>query len=492
MQGAADQQFWGHPRALSTLFFAELWERFSYYGMRALLVLFLVQAVAGGGFGLDDRTAAAIYGLYTAGVYIASVPGGWIADRLLGAQRAVLWGGIIIALGHLLLALAGTLTSFCTGLAVIVVGTGLLKPNIAALVGTLYPEGGARRDAGFTVFYMGINLGAMIGPLATGALAQRYGWGVGFGAAALGMAVGVAWFVITRARLAGAGAQPTPHPQGQAGSRRDLQRVLWVGALLLALALLFASGVTGLSAQQLRGATVWLILAFMVAGFGQMLLGSGLSRDERGRVAWLLVLCAASSVFWSGFEQAGSSLTLFAERFTQREFAGWVLPTSWFQSLNSIFIIVFAPLFSALWLSLGKRNRDLSSGGKFVLALLAIAVSFVVMAGASRIVAGGAMAGPGWLLATYLLHTWGELALSPVGMSAATQLVPARYSGQAMGLWYGSLSLGNLVASLFAGEFDTSNLSAMPGQYLHISFIQAVAAAVLVVLLWLWRRGAKT
>ena len=193
-----------------------------------------------------------------------------------------------------------------------------------------------------------------------------------------------------------------------------------------------------------------------------------------------------------GFEQAGSSLTLFAERFTQREFAGWVLPTSWFQSLNSIFIIVFAPLFSALWLSLGKRNRDLSSGGKFVLALLAIAVSFVVMAGASRIVAAGAMAGPGWLVATYLLHTWGELALSPVGMSAATQLVPARYSGQAMGLWYGSLSLGNLVASLFAGEFDTSNLAAMPGQYLHISFIQAVAAAVLVVLLWLWRRGAKT
>jgi proton-dependent oligopeptide transporter, POT family len=491
MQRVADQQFWGHPRALSTLFFAELWERFSYYGMRALLVLFLVQAVAGGGFGLDDRTAAAIYGLYTAGVYIASVPGGWIADRLLGAQRAVLWGGIIIALGHLLLALAGTLTAFCTGLAVIVVGTGLLKPNIAALVGALYPEGGARRDAGFTVFYMGINVGAMIGPLATGALAQRYGWGVGFGAAALGMAVGVVWFVMTRARLAGAGAEPTPHPQGQAGTRRDLRRVLWVGVLLLALALLFASGVTGVSALQLRGATVWLILAFMAAGFGQMLLGSGLNREERGRVAWLLVLCAASSVFWSGFEQAGSSLTLFAERFTQRDFAGWVLPTSWFQSLNSIFIIVFAPLFSALWLSLGKRGRDLSSGGKFVLALLAIAASFVVMAGASRLVAGGALAGPGWLVATYLLHTWGELALSPVGMSAATQLVPARYAGQAMGLWYGSLSLGSLVASLFAGEFDTGNLAAMPGQYLHISLIQAVAAAVLVLLLWLWRRETK-
>ena len=487
---AANGGFAGHPRALSTLFFAELWERFSYYGMRALLVLFLVQAVAGGGFGLDDRTAAAIYGLYTAGVYIASLPGGWIADRLIGAQRAVLWGGIGIAIGHLLLALSGSLAMFCTGLAVIVVGTGLLKPNIAALVGAIYPEGGARRDAGFTVFYMGINLGAMIGPLVTGWLAQQYGWHVGFIAAALGMLLGVAWFMATRARLAGAGAAPAAHPHGTAGLRADRQRVWIIGAVLLALALLFASGLTGLSVLQLRGITVWIILALMLAGFAQLLLGSGLTAEERRRGLMLLALCAASSVFWSGFEQAGSSLTLFAERHTGRDLAGFTIPTSWFQSLNSIFIIGFAPLFSALWMALGKR--DLSSGGKFVLALLFMAASFVVMALASRIVADGGLAGPGWLIATYLLHTWGELALSPVGMSAATQLVPARFSGQAMGLWYASLAMGNLVASLFAGEFDTSNLAAMPGQYLHITAVQAAAAGALLIVLWVLRRRSST
>lgn len=486
MAAASGGSLSGHPRGLSTLFFAELWERFSYYGMRALLVLFLVQAVDGGGFGLDDRTAAAIYGLYTAGVYIASLPGGWIADRLIGAQRAVLWGGLTIALGHLLLALAGSLTGFCTGLAVIVVGTGLLKPNIAALVGALYPEGGARRDAGFTVFYMGINLGAMIGPLVTGWLAQRYGWHVGFIAAALGMLAGVAWFIVSRARLAGAGASAAAHPHGEAGRRND-QRGVWIGvAVLLGLALLLGSGATGLSVLQLRGFTVWVILALILAGFAQLLLGSGLTPAERRSGLVLLALCAASSVFWSGFEQAGSSLTLFAERHTGRDLLGFTIPTSWFQSLNSIFIIAFAPLFSALWLALGKR--DLSSGGKFVLALLFMGASFVVMALASRIVAGGGLAGPGWLVATYLLHTWGELALSPVGMSAATQLVPARFAGQAMGLWYASMAMGNLVASLFAGEFDTSNLAAMPGQYLHITAVQVGAAVVLLLVLWLLRR----
>jgi POT family proton-dependent oligopeptide transporter len=487
---APDGGFAGHPRALSTLFFAELWERFSYYGMRALLVLFLVQAVAGGGFGLDDRTAAAIYGLYTAGVYIASLPGGWIADRLIGAQRAVLWGGIGIALGHLVLALSGSLAMFCTGLAIIVVGTGLLKPNIAALVGAIYPEGGARRDAGFTVFYMGINLGAMIGPLVTGWLAQQYGWHVGFMAAALGMLLGVAWFIATRARLAGAGAEPAAHPYGSAGLRADKQRVWIIGAVLLALAVLFASGLTGLSVLQLRGITVWVILALMLAGFAQLLLRSGLTGDERRRGLMLLALCAASSVFWSGFEQAGSSLTLFAERHTGRELAGFTIPTSWFQSLNSIFIIGFAPLFSALWMTLGKR--DLSSGGKFVMALLFMAASFVVMALASRIVAEGGLAGPGWLIATYLLHTWGELALSPVGMSAATQLVPARFAGQAMGLWYASLAMGNLVASLFAGEFDTSNLAAMPSQFLHITTVQGAAAVALLIVLWFLHRRSST
>ena len=485
----ATRSFFGHPRALSSLFFTEMWERFSYYGMRALLVLFLVDAVEHGGFGLDDATAAAIYGLYTAGVYIAGLPGGWIADRLIGGQRAVLWGGALITLGHLLLGLAGTLGAFCAGLAVIVLGTGLLKPNIASLVAALYPDGSARRDAGFTVFYMGINIGAMLGPFATAWLAQRYGWPVGFLAAALGMALGLGWFVATRARLDAAGRVPAAHPRGDAGRAQDWRRLLAGAVLVLLAAGLLASGVTGLGAVQLRGGAIWVIVTLVVGFLAYLLLGAGLSPDERRRVGVLGVLIIASTVFFSGFEQAGSSMTLFAERYTDRLLGHFEVPTGWFQMLNAAFIIVFAPVFSAVWSALGTRGRDLSTGMKFVIGLLGMAAGFVVMAAASRLVVSGGLAGPGWLVAAYLLHTWGELALSPVGMSATTRLVPARFTGQSLGLWYASLSLGNLLASLIAGDFDDSNVAAMPGQYLHIVVYGVVAALVLLALLPLLRRA---
>jgi proton-dependent oligopeptide transporter, POT family len=489
MTADASRGFFGHPRALSTLFFAEMWERFSYYGMRALLVLFLVDAARHGGFGLDDAPAAAIYGLYPAGVYIASLPGGWIADRLIGGQRAVLWGGALITVGHLLLAVAGTLGAFCAGLAVIVLGTGLLKPNISALVAALYPEGGARRDAGFTVFYMGINSGAMLGPFVTAWLAQRYGWPAGFLAAAVGMAAGLAWFAVTRARLDAAGREPAAHPHGDAGRARDARRLLAGLAVLALLAGLYATGATGLGAVQLRGGAIWVIVTLVVGFFAYLLWGAKLTADERRRVGVLAVLFVASTVFWSGFEQAGSSMTLFAERYTQRAFGGFQIPAGWFQMLNASFIILFAPLFSALWSSLGRRHRDLSTGLKFVLGLLGMAAGFVVMAAAAQQVAAGGLAGPGWLAMAYLLHTWGELALSPIGMSATTQLVPARFTGQSLGLWYASLSLGNLVASLIAGDFDDSRIAAMPGQYLRIVLYGVVAALALAALLPRLRRA---
>ncbi len=486
----APRSFFGHPQALSSLFFAEMWERFSYYGMRALLVLFLVEAARSGGLGLDDRSATAVYGLYTAGVYIASLPGGWIADRLLGGQRAVFWGALLITLGHLLLALAHTLPMFSTGLAVIVLGTGLLKPNIASLVAALYPQGGARRDAGFTIFYMGINLGATLGPLVTASLAQRYGWYVGFLAAAVGMALGLAWFRVTRARLGEAGLRPAPHPHGEPGVRRD-KRALWVIAGGLAvLAVLLARGTWSISAVALRGQAIYLILLLVLGFFGYLLLLAEITPAERRRVLVLIALFLASAVFWSGFEQAGSSMTLFSERYTDRMLGGFQIPTGWFQALNAVFIIVFAPLFSALWLYLGRRGKDLSTGLKFSLGLAGMALGFVVMAAASRIVAGGGLAGPGWLVLAYLLHTWGELALSPVGMSATTQLVPARFVGQSLGLWYASLSLGNLLASQIAGEFDATNLVAMPGQYLRIFGFGAIAALLLLAALPLLRRGS--
>ncbi|MEN9705226.1 MAG: hypothetical protein RLZZ393_1105 [Pseudomonadota bacterium] len=489
-QGVAQRGFFGHPHALSTLFFAELWERFSYYGMRALLVLFLVDATGRGGFGLDDATATAIYGLYAAGVYIASLPGGWIADRLIGGQRAVLWGGVFITLGHLMLAIAGSLATFCAGLVVIVLGTGLLKPNIASLVAALYPEGGARRDAGFTVFYMGINLGGLLGPFATAWLAQRYGWHIGFLAAALGMAIGLGWYAATRRRLGDAARLPAPHPRGDAGRTRD-GRMLAGGALVVLLACgLVGSGLTGLGAVALRGYAIWVILTLVFVWFVSLLGFSGLPAAERRRVGTLGLLMLASTVFWSGFEQAGSSMTLFAERFTDRTLGGFEIPTGWYQMLNAGFIIVFAPVFSALWTVLGRHGRDLSTGAKFILGLLGMAAGFVLMAAGSRLVVAGELAGPGWLVGAYLLHTWGELALSPVGMSAATKLVPARFAGQSMGLWYASMSLGNLLASLVAGDFDASRVDAMPGQYLRIALFGAVAALLLLAAVPWMRRAA--
>jgi proton-dependent oligopeptide transporter, POT family len=482
MSVAAPHGFFGHPRALSTLFFTEMWERLSYYGMRALLVLFLVDAVERGGFGLDDRTAAAIYGLYTAGVYLSGLPGGWIADRLLGAQTAVLVGGLVIALGHVLLAVAGTPAFFYFGLLVIVLGTGLLKPNISALVGTLYPEGGARCDAGYTMFYMGVNLGAFLGPLVTATLAQYYGWHVGFLAAAIGMTFGVGQFLVMRRRLGDAGLRAHSRAGGSGGARRDWLLFALFAAVFVVLVAMLWSGSIPVSAVALQGGAINVIVGMAAAYFLYLLLFAGLDTLERRRVLVLLVLFIASSVFWAGFEQAGSSMNLFAERYTDRMLGSFAIPAGWFQSLNSTFIILCAPLMSMLWVGLARRGRQVPVALKFVLGLLGMAVGFLVMAGASKIVAAGGMAGPLWLTLTYFFHTIGELALSPVGMSATTKLAPQRFVGQSMGVWFVSLSLGNLIASRIAGDFDASNVAAMPGQYLHIFWFGAVAAAVLVLL----------
>jgi proton-dependent oligopeptide transporter, POT family len=455
--------------------------------MRALLVLFLVDAVARGGMGLDDRTATAIYGLYTASVYIVSLPGGWIADRLLGLQRAVIWGATLIACGHLILGFSGeSLAVFGLGLVVIVLGTGLQKPNIAALVAETYPEGGARRDAGFTVFYMAINIGAFVGPLVTGWLAFRYGWHVGFFAAAVGMALGLGWFLATRRWLGTAGAAGPERPPTPA------MRLATLGATLAVLLRVVAmiAGVVPVSAVALQGAGIYVLLALSIAYFVYLFAFAGLDAVERRRLIVVAVLFVASSVFWSGFEQAGSSLNLFADRYTDRLLGAFEIPASWFQSLNAIFIVVFAPLFSALWITLARRSRDLSAVAKFVLGLIGMGAGFLAMAAASKIVAGGALAAPTWLVLTYLLHTWGELCLSPIGMSATSQLVPKRFVGQSLGLWYASLAFGNLIASRIAGEFDAQNVAAMPGQYLRIFWYGAIAAALLLLALPLIRRAA--
>lgn len=478
MSTAPHRGFFGHPAGLSTLFFTELWERFSYYGMRALLVLFLVDALATGGLGMDDTTAYAIYGLYTAGVYIAAMPGGWIADRVLGAQSAVLWGGALIAAGHVLLALAGSTALFIAGLAVIVLGTGLLKPNVSALVGELYPEGGARRDAAFTIFYLAINVGAVIGPLSTAWLARRFGWHVGFAAAAIGMGLGLVWFGFARARLGDAGRRPPGAPPE--GPRRSDRIAL--GVMVATLVIVGVALWTGLlhpSPVALQHSAIWVILLLAGGYFGYLLLFAGLDARERRGVLVLLLLVAASSIFWAGYEQAGSALNLFAERHTDRMAGSFEIPAGWFQSVPAAFVVLLAPLMAMLWVALDKRRRDLSLVAKFAVGLAGMGLGFLVMVGAAQMLATTGSSAASFLVLTYFLHTVGELALSPVGMSATTQLVPRRFVGQAMGVWFTSLAMGNLLASRLASELDGATPAGMSAYFMKMFWIGAIPALLL-------------
>jgi POT family proton-dependent oligopeptide transporter len=458
-----------------------MWERFTFYGMRALLVLFLVDAVASGGYGFDDRTATAVYGLYTAAVFMAALPGGWIADRLIGAQRAVLAGGTLMTVGNLMLAIPGPPPLFFAGLVVIILGVGLLKPNISTLVADLYPEGGGRRDAGFTIFYMGINLGAFIGPLIAGWLAQQYGWLVGFLAAAVGMPLGLLQFWLSRGLLGGAGAEPHRADRG-AALARDWRILGAAVAVLCAIAFLLMSGIIEVNPAPLAKAAAYVLVSMAAAYFLYLFFGAGLDPLERRRIVVVLVMFVACALFWSGFEQAGSSMNLFAKRYTDRFIGGFEIPAGWFQSVQPAFVILFAPVFSALWIALAKRNLNPAAPLKFAFGLLLMGLGFLFMVKAASIVAGGAQSPAYFLVLTYLVHTFGELCLSPVGLSTVTKLAPARFVGQMMGVWFLASSLGKLTAGLIAGSFDAGNLAAMPGRYLDI-VLYGVGVGVVLLLI---------
>jgi POT family proton-dependent oligopeptide transporter len=451
--------------------------------MRTVLVLFLVAAVSSGGFGIDDKRATAIYGMYTAGAYLAALPGGWIADRLIGARQAVLFGGVFIALGNALLAVSSAPRGFYVGLIVIIMGVGLLKPNVSAMVADLYPEGGARLDAGFTVFYMGINVGATLGPIVTSAAQEYIGPRAGFGAAGLFMALGVIQYFFTRRHLGDAGrfaAQPRAGVQ-QGKPWTNLWIAVGIAVLLIAAC---ALGWVPLDPLRLARITTVAIAVVALLYFMYLMYGAGLDAEERRRAVVIGVLFVGSVLFWAGYEQAGSSLNLFAERYTDRSLDAihFVIPTGWFQSLNPAFIIIFAPLVAWLWVALAKRHLNPSAPAKFAIGVMVMGSGFLVMAAAATIVAHGSKVLPTWLFFTYLLHTLGELALSPVGLSYTTKLAPKRLVGQVMGLWFLSLSLGNLVAGLIAGEFDANNLAAMPGQYMLIVYFSVGLGALLLIL----------
>jgi POT family proton-dependent oligopeptide transporter len=426
----ADRSGWfGHPRGLSTLFFTEMWERYSYYGMRALLILYMTAPIAANGLGFDTARAASIYGWYTFGVYAAAIPGGWIADRLLGQYRSVLLGGIIITLGHFSMAIP-TLPFFYLGLCLIVCGTGLLKPNVSTMVGSLYDEQDTRRDAGFSIFYVGINVGAGIAPLIVGTLGQKVDWHVGFGCAGVGMLIGVIQYVFGKKRLSPA-----------------LQRLNQAPV----------AGVQPSAPKQ------------PPAKF---------TRAEWGRIAAIGVFFVASMLFWGAFEQAGSSLNLFADRMTRLTVFGFSFPSTWFQTLNSLFLVIFSGAFAWLWVALGPREP--SSPMKFTLGLLFVGLGFLLLVPAARIAQGGTLVSPLWLTGVYFLHTVGELCLSPVGLSVVTKLAPVRIVGLMMGVWFLATAFGNKLGGWVAGFFDKFPLPSLFGAVAATTIASALVLLVLV------------
>jgi POT family proton-dependent oligopeptide transporter len=484
--------FGGHPRGLSTLFFTEMWERFSYYGLRPLLILFMSAALYEGGFGIPREQASAIVGIYGASVYLASLPGGWIADRLLGLRRAIMYGAILISAGHIsigLSAFAHGRTPFFLGLILIVLGTGLLKPNISAIVGDLYPEGGARRDAGFSIFYMGINVGAFFGQLVTGFLGESVGWHWGFGAAGVGMLIGFFTFAARqRSTLGDIGLHPTRHPDAavQARQERTAKLILGIGfALLAAVVVLAISGVVQINAQAVAKSMTYVLVGVAVLYFAYIFIGGGLSGDEKKRVGVIAILFLFAAIFWSAFEQAPTSLNLFARDFTNRQLGGFEIPATWFQSVNSAFIILLAPVFAALWVRMAKRGRELSSPGKFSLGLASAGVGFIIMiyAAYSVVSSGGAVkVSPWWLVGSYFFQTMGELCLSPVGLSSMTKLSPRKYVGQMMGIWFLASAVGNLIGGLVGGHVDPEKLEQMPRLFILTAASLIISALVLAAL----------
>ncbi|HVS30369.1 MAG TPA: peptide MFS transporter [Thermoanaerobaculia bacterium] len=483
---ASGRTWFGHPRGLATLFFTEMWERFSYYGMRALLMLFMTAAISekNPGMGMSVERAAAIYGLYTGMVYLLALPGGWVADKLWGQKKAVFIGGIIIAAGHFSMAYPSD-PSFYLGLILIVIGTGLLKPNVSAIVGDLYPEGGARRDAGFSIFYMGINIGALAGPTFCGLFGEGYNWHWGFSLAGIGMVLGLIQYKLGASYLAGAGELSTgDSPEVTSRLARTFYSI--VAAVLAAVALLayaMNTGMIPLTIQQLVQGLGYGIIILAIVYFVYLIGFAGYDAVQKKRlmvIFWLFILAA---VFWSGFEQAGSSMNLFAFDLTDRVVFGWEMPASWLQNINPFFIIIFAPIFGTLWTSLARRNANPSIPMKFALGLVGLAAGFFVLAWGAANASVDNKVSPAWLIVTYFFHTVGELSLSPVGLSSITKLAPRDRVGQMMGVWFVGAALGNLLAGLFAGRLESLAPSALfwnVAVYILVAAIVALLAAPFV------------
>ncbi len=469
-----------HPAGLKTLFLTEMWERMSFYGMRGILVLFMTATLLDGGLAIDPVSASAIYGIYSSSVYLVALLGGWLADRHIGQQNAILYGGMIIMLGHFLLAITNIQT-FYLGLIFVVLGTGLLKPNISAIVGDLYENDKEKKESGFTLFYMAINIGSILGFFICGYLGENIGWHYGFGAAGIGMAFGLLQFIYTRKNLGQIGIKPSIALNKQT-ARKELSIFFILFVVFLISILLGFFGFWKFDPIPLANGLTIVILATAIFYFIYLFSLGKLSHDERKKMILIIVLFFGAALFWSGFDQAGSSFNIFAKEFTNRIILGWEYPASWLQVLNPLLVVILSPFMAYLWFFLGKRMLDPSLPFKFGLGLLFMAIGFVFIAMGANIAIQDGFAGAKWLLLTYLFHTIGELTLSPIGLAAISNLSPKRYVGQMMGIWFLASALGAIIAGLLSGQATFEGLNSMPDLFNNIAIFASISGLILILI----------
>ncbi|MDR1861285.1 MAG: peptide MFS transporter [Bacteroidales bacterium] len=481
-----DTRFLGHPLTLSTLFMSEMWERFSYYCMRALLVLYLTAKVATGGFGMSNLDAYTIYGIFTALVYVTPIIGGILADKVFGQRKCIYIGGITMAIGQFMLAGASYIWStktaltgaeltqaldtykllFYTGLGTLIMGNGFFKPNISTMVGQLYDNSDPRKDSGFTLFYMGINIGAFLSPLVAGKLGEQIAWYYGFLAAGIGMLLGTTWFLFGSKSLKRIGMPPKSLAERISLAARDWFEIVGLVLGMVTLVILVLYGWDKMNAG-IRNAVIYIAAAAGIAYLAYNIIKGAHGRDEWSRLGVIVILAVFNIFFWAGFEQAGSSFNMFAKDNTQRMLGTYEIPATWFQSVNAIFVVLMAPIMSVLWIKLSKIKRNPNTPLKFAISMFLLAAGFVVMAiawdrsmGAAEIATVTDELGqtaetytnvmfvsPLWLVVVFFLHTLGELCMSPIGLSMVTKLSPPKIVSMTMGLWMASFAAGNFVAS---------------------------------------------
>jgi len=470
--GSSDRGFFGHPRGLGVLFFTEAWERFSYYGMRAILLYYMYSRVEDGGLAIDEGSAKSLIAAYGASIYMAAIAGGWISDRLLGARRCTLIGGILIMFGHICLALPAGVAALAASMIFIVLGTGLLKPNISTQVGDLYSEQDARRDAGFSIYYMGISVGAVVAPFAVGTLGQNYNYHLGFSLAAVGMAAGLIVYVLGRRSLDERGLKPSNPLEWRSIPRRRIVTVAAViAAIVLVIGLLVAFG--QLTPDRIVDLVTLLSIAIPIAYFVVMLRSDRTTAVERSRLRAYIPLFIAAVMFWTVQEQAATVVAQFADQRTDLDALGFTIPSSWFQSVGSFVLIISTPFIAALWMRLGKRQP--STPQKFSIGLCLAGLSFLLLVIPSL---SDELASPLWLLGSLAIVTLGEIALSPVGMSATTRLAPAAFATQTMGLWLASDSAAQGITAQVVRFYDSES----PALYFGIIGSIAIGLAILLLI----------